>query len=131
MSAPQQLFVAEGTFGVLDGGDIPVDTADWSNGLAAPMSHGAIILTGIRTGDVLVTAEARDTPPQKTVNRPPWRVVGGHGPPRYAVVDEIADAVDDLPSGWASGCPPVDFWQAGTGNSGSMSAHSASVMSEG
>jgi len=58
-----QLFVAEGTFGVLDGGDIPVDTADWSNGLAAPMSHGAIILTGIRTGDVQVSAESRDTPP--------------------------------------------------------------------
>ncbi|WP_175647249.1 hypothetical protein [Streptomyces cyaneochromogenes] len=63
MSAAQ-LFVAEGTFGVLDGGDIPVDTVDWSNGLAAPMSHGAIILTGIRTGDVQVTAEARQTPPQ-------------------------------------------------------------------
>ncbi|MER5449256.1 hypothetical protein ABT065_27070 [Streptomyces sp. NPDC002764] len=58
-----QLFVAEGTFGVLDGGDIPVDTADWSNGLAAPMSHGAIILTGIHTGDVQVTAEPLDTPP--------------------------------------------------------------------
>ncbi|MGW2721757.1 hypothetical protein [Streptomyces sp. NPDC001492] len=58
-----QLFVAEGTFGVLDGGDIPVDTADWSNGLAAPLSHGALILTGIRTGDVQVTAEPRDTPP--------------------------------------------------------------------
>ncbi|WP_051947370.1 hypothetical protein [Streptomyces scabiei] len=64
MSAPQQLFVAEGTFGVLDGGDIPVDTADWSNGLAAPMSHGAVILTGIRTGDVQVTAEAHNTPLQ-------------------------------------------------------------------
>ncbi|MET9847928.1 hypothetical protein [Streptomyces ossamyceticus] len=71
MSAPLQLFVAEGTFGVLDGGDIPVDTADWSNGLAAPMSHGAIILTGIRTGDVQVTAEARDTPPQ-TTDHAPW-----------------------------------------------------------
>lgn len=58
-----QLFVAEGTFGVLDGGDIPVDTADWSNGLAAPMSHGALVITGIRTGDVEVTAEAGDTPP--------------------------------------------------------------------
>ncbi|MER5510861.1 hypothetical protein ABT052_36880 [Streptomyces sp. NPDC002766] len=58
-----QLFVAEGTFGVLDSGDIPIDTADWSNGLAAPKSHGAIILTGIHTGDVQVTAEPLDTPP--------------------------------------------------------------------
>ncbi|MFF7266700.1 hypothetical protein ACFZCL_41460 [Streptomyces sp. NPDC008159] len=71
MSAPLQLFVAEGTFGVLDGGDIPVDTADWSNGLATPMSHGAIILTGIRTGDVQVTAETQSTPTQ-TTDHAPW-----------------------------------------------------------
>ncbi|MEU3342828.1 hypothetical protein ACWCQ1_50655 [Streptomyces sp. NPDC002144] len=57
-----QLLVAQGTFGVLDSGDIPADTADWSNGLAAPTAHGAIILTGIHTGDVQVTAQPLHTP---------------------------------------------------------------------
>lgn len=31
-----QVFVTEGTFGVLDDGVMAVETADWSNGLVAP-----------------------------------------------------------------------------------------------
>ncbi|MQS38006.1 hypothetical protein [Streptomyces katsurahamanus] len=42
------------SFGVLDYGDIPIETADWTNGLVAVMSDGAVICTGIHTGNVLV-----------------------------------------------------------------------------
>ncbi|MEU0987823.1 hypothetical protein [Streptomyces sp. NPDC005953] len=38
------------SFGVLDNGEIPIETADWSTGLVAPISNGAVIRTGIHTG---------------------------------------------------------------------------------
>lgn len=41
-------------FGVLDNGEIPIETADRSNGLVAAMSDGAVINTGIHTGTVRV-----------------------------------------------------------------------------
>ncbi|MGC0331340.1 hypothetical protein RKD23_004330 [Streptomyces sp. SAI-170] len=62
MTTTADVFVAEGTFGVLDAGDIPIETGDWSNGLAVPMSHGAVIVTGIHTGNVRVTAASQGTP---------------------------------------------------------------------
>lgn len=55
MTDLHQVFVNEGIFGVLDDGVIPVETADWSNGLVAPMAQGAIIVTGINTGYVRVS----------------------------------------------------------------------------
>ncbi|MFF6879953.1 hypothetical protein ACFY9S_32265 [Streptomyces sp. NPDC012474] len=55
-----QVFVNEGIFGVLDHGEIPVDTANFSNGLAAPMAAGALILTGINTGYVNVETRVVD-----------------------------------------------------------------------
>ncbi|MFJ5838178.1 hypothetical protein ACIQGO_15655 [Streptomyces shenzhenensis] len=63
MSAAHNVYVPEGTFGVLDAGEIPVQTADWSNGLALPMSHGALIVTGIRTGEIRATATSLTGPP--------------------------------------------------------------------
>ncbi|MFC9091074.1 hypothetical protein ACGFYM_17970 [Streptomyces sp. NPDC048231] len=63
MSAAHNVYVPEGTFGVLDAGEIPVQTADWSNGLAVPMTHGALIVTGIHIGEVLATATAMTGPP--------------------------------------------------------------------
>lgn len=40
------MFVNEGVFGVSDDAQVPMETVRWSNGLAAPMDHGAWILTG-------------------------------------------------------------------------------------
>ncbi|MFF0837662.1 hypothetical protein ACWDU8_07910 [Streptomyces sp. NPDC003388] len=65
MNAYQTIFVNEGIFGVLDDGEILAETADWSNGLAAPMLSGAFIATGINTGYVRVTALAQGTPPDE------------------------------------------------------------------
>jgi hypothetical protein len=58
-----QVFVNEGIFGVLDHGEIPVETANFSNGLAAPMAAGALILTGINTGYVNVETNVVDRYP--------------------------------------------------------------------
>ena len=63
MSAAHNVYVPENTFGVLDAGEIPVQTADWSNGLAVPMSHGALIVTGIHTGEIRATATPMTGPP--------------------------------------------------------------------
>ncbi|WAU81470.1 hypothetical protein O1Q96_17765 [Streptomyces sp. Qhu-G9] len=63
MTAAHNVYVPEGTFGVLDAGEIPVQTADWSNGLAVPMSHGALIVTGIHTGEIRATATPMNGPP--------------------------------------------------------------------
>ncbi|MEI5100881.1 hypothetical protein RB200_23065 [Streptomyces sp. PmtG] len=57
------VYVPEGTFGVLDHGEIPAHTADWSNGLVAVMTTGALIATGIHTGPVRVQAISSATPP--------------------------------------------------------------------
>jgi hypothetical protein len=46
--------VDDTSFGVLDNGEIPIETAAWSNGLVTVMSHGAVITTGIHTGYVRV-----------------------------------------------------------------------------
>ncbi|WP_172384250.1 hypothetical protein [Streptomyces sp. MNP-20] len=57
------VYVPEGSFGVLDHGEIPAHTADWSNGLVAVMATGALIVTGIHTGVVRVQAISVATPP--------------------------------------------------------------------
>ncbi|MFF5257164.1 hypothetical protein ACFY4K_34815 [Streptomyces leeuwenhoekii] len=50
----REVFISEGLFGVLDHGVISTETADFSNGLVAPMDRGAFILTGINAGYVRV-----------------------------------------------------------------------------
>ncbi|UXY32172.1 hypothetical protein [Streptomyces sp. HUAS TT20] len=57
------MFVNDGMFAVSDDAEEPVETARWSNGLAAPMEYGAWILTGINTGNVRVRAEVLDAAP--------------------------------------------------------------------
>ncbi|MFF4276910.1 hypothetical protein [Streptomyces sp. NPDC001536] len=52
-----EVFVIEGQFGLLDSGEIPAHSADWSNGFVAPMSEGVLIVTGINTGLVRVTIQ--------------------------------------------------------------------------
>ncbi|MCI3276730.1 hypothetical protein [Streptomyces cylindrosporus] len=63
MDTAHDVYIPEGTFGVLDAGEIPVQTADWSNGLAVPMIQGALVVTGIHTGMVRATATALAGPP--------------------------------------------------------------------
>jgi hypothetical protein len=53
------------SFGVLDNGEIPIETADWSNGLVAVMSHGAVISTGIHTGYVRVRVDLTTAAPHE------------------------------------------------------------------
>ncbi|MFE7976088.1 hypothetical protein [Streptomyces shenzhenensis] len=62
MSAAHNVYVPEGTFGVLDAGEIPVQTTDWSNEIAVPMAHGALIVTGIHTGEIRATATSLTGP---------------------------------------------------------------------
>ncbi|BCK73031.1 hypothetical protein Srufu_069840 [Streptomyces libani subsp. rufus] len=57
------MFVNEGIFGVSDDAEVPMETVRWSNSLAAPMDHGAWILTGINTGPVRVEAHCLDAAP--------------------------------------------------------------------
>ncbi|MFD8978700.1 hypothetical protein [Streptomyces sp. NPDC059564] len=49
-----QVFINEGIFGILDHGEVPIESVDWSGGLIAPMSAGAMVRTGINTGNVHV-----------------------------------------------------------------------------
>ncbi|MFB7982805.1 hypothetical protein [Streptomyces vinaceus] len=56
-----RVFVNEGTFGIFDHGEVPIESADWSGDLIAPMSAGAMVRTGINTGNVHV--EVRTTAP--------------------------------------------------------------------
>ncbi|MFJ8011021.1 hypothetical protein [Streptomyces sp. NPDC096339] len=49
-----QVFINEGIFGVLDHGEVPIESVHWSGGLIAPMSAGAMVRTGINTGNVRV-----------------------------------------------------------------------------
>ncbi|MCX5079179.1 hypothetical protein OHA84_38200 (plasmid) [Streptomyces sp. NBC_00513] len=56
------VFVNEGTFGIFDHGEVPIESADWSGDLIAPMSAGAMVRTGINTGNVQV--EVRTGPSQ-------------------------------------------------------------------
>ncbi|MEU8852204.1 hypothetical protein AB0C70_39650 [Streptomyces sp. NPDC048564] len=77
MNAPwHEVFVGEGTFGLLDEGEIPVHSADWSNGLIAPMLQGgALVRTGIRTGSVSVCVQAQQDPATEMDTSRPWEEV--------------------------------------------------------
>ncbi|MEU9207747.1 hypothetical protein AB0D27_07270 [Streptomyces sp. NPDC048415] len=93
MPTARTVYVPEGTFGVLDAGEIPVQTADWSNGLTAPMSHGALIATGIHTGQVRVTAEALNGPPDTSADEAWEEVVevSVHAPAGRLQVESLED----------------------------------------
>lgn len=53
---------SDGLFGLLDEGEIPAHTADWSNGLVAMMSAGALIATGVNIGPVRVQTATSTEP---------------------------------------------------------------------
>ncbi|MEU6230563.1 hypothetical protein [Streptomyces sp. NPDC047042] len=77
MNTPwHDVFVSEGTFGLLDNGDIPVHSADWSNGLIAPMLQGgALVRTGIQTGYVRVCARTEREPTEDIDESRPWEEI--------------------------------------------------------
>ncbi|WP_329028357.1 hypothetical protein [Streptomyces sp. NBC_00690] len=56
------------SFGILDNGEIPIETADWSTGLVAPMSNGAVISTGIHTGTGRVRVALLAAEPSSTAD---------------------------------------------------------------
>ncbi|WP_030965134.1 hypothetical protein [Streptomyces sp. NRRL S-378] len=51
------VFVNEGTYGIFDHGEVPIESADWSGDLIATMSAGALVRTGINTGNVRVEVQ--------------------------------------------------------------------------
>jgi hypothetical protein len=57
------VYAVEHSFGVLDGYDVPIETADWSTGLIVGMSNGATIHTGINRGLVHARVDVRNEPP--------------------------------------------------------------------
>ncbi|WP_143589930.1 hypothetical protein [Streptomyces africanus] len=60
----------------VDEGEIPVHSADWSNGLIAPMLQGgALVRTGIRTGSVRVCVQAQQEPATELDTSRPWEEV--------------------------------------------------------
>ncbi|MEO3805965.1 hypothetical protein [Nonomuraea sp. B1E8] len=63
MDASADVRVSDHAFGLLDGGDIPIETADYSNGLIVLMSAGALLYTGIDTGIVHVGLTLAARPP--------------------------------------------------------------------
>lgn len=93
-AAWHEVFVGDGTFGLLDEGEIPVHSADWSNGLIAPMLQGgALICTGIHTGSVRVCAQAQHEPAAEIDESRPWEeiveasVLAPHGHLQLASLD--------------------------------------------
>lgn len=77
MTAPwHNVFVSEGTFGLLDNGEVPVHSTDWSNGLIAPMLQGgALVRTGIQTGYVRVCARTEREPAEDIDESRPWEEI--------------------------------------------------------
>ncbi|MEV4566229.1 hypothetical protein AB0K12_20905 [Nonomuraea sp. NPDC049419] len=62
MDASAEVRVSDHAFGLLDDGDLPIGTADHSNGLIIVMSAGALLYTGIDTGTVHVTLTLAEPP---------------------------------------------------------------------
>jgi hypothetical protein len=66
MTSSADVHAQDHCFGLFDGPDMPIDTADWSTGLAITMSTGAMIYTGADRGIVHVTAQYADAAPELT-----------------------------------------------------------------
>ncbi|MFI8930464.1 hypothetical protein ACIG3E_22610 [Streptomyces sp. NPDC053474] len=105
------VYVPEGSFGVLDHGEVPAHTADWSNGLVAVMRTGVLIATGIRTGPVRVRAiSCAPPPPGLDEADQSWEEITEvtvQAPHAGLRVEHLHDgAVDDLPLLSAQGPGP-------------------------
>lgn len=116
MDTPESLvYIAEGSFGLLDAGEIPAHTADWSNGFVATMQCGALIATGTHTGYVRVQAISQHYRPDLSPADARW--------------DEIVEvtvraphgklSVESLEQGPATGLPVLSSSGAGSTGCGS------------
>lgn len=65
----------DGLFGILDDGELPADTADWSNGLVAVMTAGALIATGVDYGPVRVQTAISSQPPPVADDQDEWEEI--------------------------------------------------------
>ncbi|WP_157167315.1 hypothetical protein [Streptomyces typhae] len=65
----------DGLFGILDEGDLPADTADFSNGLVAVMTAGALIATGVAFGPVRVQTLTSLEPPPAADSQDEWEEI--------------------------------------------------------
>ncbi|MFD0416811.1 hypothetical protein [Streptomyces sp. NPDC127108] len=72
-------------FGILDDGELPGHTADWSNGLVAVMTAGALIATGVAFGPVRVRTAFSSQPPPAVDDQGSW--------------DEIIEVTVQAPTG--------------------------------
>jgi hypothetical protein len=99
------LFLQYNTFGVVDFGLAddelwPLDTITWANDLATAMSSGALIRTGMHTGNITVTVGLRDAAP--ALDTAAWEDVvelsarAPVGQLRVASLDDIPDALPIL-----------------------------------
>ncbi|MER5305629.1 hypothetical protein ABT039_40040 [Streptomyces lasiicapitis] len=62
----------DGLFGILDDGEMPAHTADWSNGMVAVMTTGALIATGVDFGPVRVLTAISIEPPPAADDQDTW-----------------------------------------------------------
>lgn len=74
MTGSSTLLSEDHTFVVADGPDFPIETAEWSTGLAAQMTIGAMIFTGVNKGRVQVSADVLEKPP-RVYDRDLWRAL--------------------------------------------------------
>ncbi|MEV0615372.1 hypothetical protein AB0I81_18790 [Nonomuraea sp. NPDC050404] len=111
MDASADVRVSDHAFGLLDGGDIPIETADYSNGLIVVMSAGALLYTGIDTGLVHVAITLASHPPENPDPGP-----GNETSPETSWQDIVEASVhaprgqlrlDSLDTGPVPGLPPL------------------------
>lgn len=65
------IHVADHAFGILDAGELHIESSDWSNGLVSVMDVGAMVYTGIDRGYVRLQTEVVAEPPDE-IDAGPW-----------------------------------------------------------
>ncbi|MEU9284365.1 hypothetical protein AB0D57_06455 [Streptomyces sp. NPDC048275] len=94
---PVNVDASYNTFWLVDTDQLPMDAGEVSNGLVAVTQPGAaVVLTGVHTGPVAVSVEARTTPPAAT---------------RAAEWDEVVEVSLESPSGHLQVASPQGYVQ--------------------
>ncbi len=101
--------VADHSFGLLDNGELPIDSGSWSNGLIKVMDVGALIYTGIDRGYVRLMLDLTTQPPAQ-VDAGPWDEIVEVS----ITCDEGSLRIDSFEQG-----PPDDLPLLSTGGPGS------------
>jgi hypothetical protein len=103
-SASADVPVSDHQFGIFDESEIPIpiESANYSNGLIVTMSVGCTIHTGADRGRVAVTVEVLDAPP-RMIDAGPWEdiveasIQCHHGALRIQPLDRMMHATPPLP----------------------------------